>query len=150
MPTPIQAWQTIGEILYARLRNEGAVEPVDEQWARLSNGLETAVADVLYQLDHSRMRLAHRSRKLDLVKDYSCQVKGILEKSLLYRETLPSIFQSGGSPNPEVTRFIIDALGKIGDSQSKRLLLAIADDQQFGRDAVAAAEAIHLRLHTRR
>jgi hypothetical protein len=138
----VQAWRTIGEILFSCVLNN----PVrDEIWDRLTGPVRVAAADVLYMLQHSQWRAGAEPTAIDLVTRYPEQIRPILDDCLRHRSSLSSIFQYGGSRDPNVLRFVITALGSIGDEGSASILTALADDPSFGRDVIAALESIHSR-----
>ena len=145
---PVKAWHAVGEILYLLNLEQKDSSEIKALWAGFSNGMELAVADVLYQLAHSRMGI--QESRFDLVLLCAPQVKSILEGCLHERLSLPSIFQYGGSRDSSVIRFIINSLATIGDGNSKELLVEITEDPMFGKHATAAVEGINSRLHTQR
>lgn len=149
-----QAWQVIGEILYWRFRDPE--EPADSQrfaklWARISGAVSDAAADVLFQLTHLDWRVEEGGRAaVDLIATFPGQIRPIVEHCLAHRELLPSLFRYKGAVDSSTIRFLIGALGRIADPMAIPTLEQIADDPEFGRDAIQAIKSIQKRTMTQR
>ncbi len=147
-----QACQVIGEILYWRFRDPE--EPADSQrfaklWARISGVVSDAAADVLYQLTHLDWRVEEGGRAaVDLIPTFPGQIRPIVENCLAHRESLPSLFGYKGAVDSSTIRFLIGTLGRIADPVAMPTLEQIADDLEFGRDAIQAIESIQKRTMT--
>ena len=83
----------------------------------------------------------------DIPSMFPTQLKPMWDRCLKERQALPTVFNCGGSRDENAVRFVIERLKKYGDRGSKQFLMEVADDPNFGRDAIAAAEAIEARLH---
>ena len=143
-----QAWRTIGEILYWRFKGANPLEPrFEELWARFEGPVRLAAADTLYRLcrylHNSYFRGA--SEAVDLVAAFPEEIRHIVETCLEHRETLPSVFQYGGSRDRDLIRFLIDLLGKTGASSAIPLLESIVENAEFGTDCIRAITDIQKR-----
>lgn len=115
---------------------------IKELWARFDGPVALAAADVFYQLTHSQWRLRDRCPVADLISTFAKEIRPILEQCITDRESLPTIFRYGGSCDRNVIRFLIEALGTIGDAATVLKLQLIADDPEFGRHAIQAIQSI--------
>jgi hypothetical protein len=75
-----------------------------------------------------------------LFGDFRDQIRDILEFGLKNREHLSSIDGHAASPwyQSERTRFIVQALGDNGDSDTVRVLEPLADAEDLGSEALKA------------
>src|SRR6266540_3879823 len=140
-----QAWQAIGEILFWLSRGSEAADSrqrIEELWARCEGPVLLAAGDVLYQLSHSRWFLGDHRTGINLITMFAKEVRPIVEYCIIHRESLPSLFQHGGSTDRNVIRFLLGALGSIGDDSAIPTLQEIVDDREFGKDAIQAIESI--------
>ena len=121
----------------------GSLERIENLWARVSGPVALAAGDVLYQLSRSQVFLREGSLShVDLTTMFAKEVQPIVEYCIRHRESLPSVFSYGGSADRNVIRFLINVLGRIGDVTAIAALQEIADDPEFGRDAIAAIEGL--------
>jgi hypothetical protein len=63
------------------------------------------------------------------------------------RTSLTSIFRWGGNRDEALIKFIIDALGRIGDDSTIPLLSEVSDDPRLGADSIAAIRKIRGSAH---
>ncbi len=70
------------------------------------------------------------------------KIASIVEDCLRNHESLPTVFNYGGSRDRSVVSHLINVLGRIGDHKSARLLQEFVDDLEFGTHAIRAIESI--------
>ncbi len=139
------AWRLVGEILFWVFRSEEAEDCLPqarELWSHLSGPATLAVADVLFRIANSSWLLRVGGPPLDLVALFASELGPILEYCLANRGSLPTIFRRGGGDSRGLVRFVIDGLARIGAAGTLPVLRAMADDQEFGKDAIGAIQAI--------
>jgi hypothetical protein len=73
---------------------------------------------------------------------FAKEVQPIIEYCIDHRGSLPSVFSYRGSADRNVVRFLINELGRIGDVTAIPTLQAVANNQEFGKDAIAAIKLI--------
>ena len=135
-----RAWATIGEIFFWTHRQSDVARTL---WSRFEGPTTLAAADAFYNVAHCGWQLASASRApVDLLAIYPNDIRPIAEACLRERESLPTVFNYGGSRNRSVVSHLIDILGRIGDERSARLLETLIDDFEFGTNAIRAIESI--------
>ena len=147
-----RAWHIVGEILFWLLRNKkhhlSDTNRIERLWVRLISDMPLAAADPLHRIYNGvfLMESEHR-RDFDLVAQCPSAAKPLLERSLKNRTSLTSIFRWGGNRDEALIKFIIDALGRIGDDSTIPLLSEVSDDPRFGADSIAAIRKIRGSAH---
>ncbi len=135
-----RAWSEIGRIFFWTFRGSDVGAPL---WSRLEGPTRLAVADVLFHIANCEWRLAGESRSpTDLVTEYPDQIRPLLEDCLRNRAGLPTVFNHGGSRDPQVLLYLIDVLGRVGEESTAQLLCTVMDDPELGRRAISAIESI--------
>ena len=134
-----RAWATIGQICFWTYRGSDAGRTL---WSQLGGPTRLAAADVLYNIVFCGWKLAGPRQPVDLVAPYPDDMRLVVEDCLRERESLPTVFNCGGSRNRNVISYLIDVLGAVGDENSIRLLQTLIDDLEFGRHAIQAIESI--------
>jgi len=151
-----RAWRLFGEILFWMFRQKqidgGSPAGMERLWSQLDRPTGLASADVLYQLDHSRWRLgvAMQSPVSELINSFPSEIGEILEQCIKNRESLTSLFQNGsGNRDGNIVRFLIRISPQVDTSTMITTLRQIADDPEFGKDAIDAIESIQRTAKTR-
>src|SRR5207247_6346700 len=112
-------------------------------WSRFEGPTRLAAADVLSNVAHCHWKLDGDGRSpVNLLAIHSDDIRPIVEDCVREHESLPTVFNYGGSRNRGVVSCLIDVLGKIGNEHSVRALRELVDDFEFGRDAIRAIESI--------
>jgi hypothetical protein len=105
-----------------------------------------AAADAFYRLSHLQWRVRDEDRTaVDLIGAFPDQVCPILETCLLHRDSLPSLFQYGGSKDQRVVHFLIATMRSIAGMTAVPLFQTLAENAEYGRGAIDAIEAIQKR-----
>jgi hypothetical protein len=141
---PHQAWRTVGECLFwmAKGNQRRATAVLEAVAADLDDPLVLGMGDVLYQLGHSRWRLRNDHPSVDLTATFADQWRPIVLRCLVQRGALPSIFRYGGSRDRNVSAYLIQLLGRIGDGTSAGTLRTLVEDPDLGSQAIRALESI--------
>ena len=79
---------------------------------------------------------------VNLREAYAHEIRPIVEDCIRERESLPTVFNYGGSRDRTVVSYLIDVLGKTGNVNSISLLQELVDDPDLGQDAIHAVESI--------
>ena len=138
-----QAWSVVGRILFGIYRESDEGTSV---LSGLPRPTRLGVVDVLFQIANcGRMLAADSQAPVDLVAKYPDEIRPLLEDGLRDRGTLPTVFNNGGSRDPEVLEYLVDILGRIGDGSTVQLLTTVMDDPELGRQAISAIESIRKR-----
>ena len=101
-----------------------------------------AAADVLHNIVFCGWKLAGPHQPADLVALYPDDMRRVVEDCLRERESLPTVFNYGGSRDRNVISYLIDVSGTVGDENSIRLLQTLIDDSEFGKHAIQAIQSI--------
>ena len=133
------AWAAIGHILFWTYRNDDAARTL---WSQLDGPTRLAAADVLYNIMHCRWQLGTRRRPVDFVALYPDEMRALVQDCLRERESLPTVFNYGGSRDRSVVSYLIDVLGRVGNETSARFLQDLVDNFELGGYAIKAIESI--------
>ena len=134
-----RAWATIGQIFFWTYRGSDAGRTL---WSQLGGPTRLAAADVLHNIVFCGWKLAGPHQPADLVALYPDDMRRVVEDCLRERESLPTVFNCGGSRDRNVISYLIDVLGTVGDENSIRLLQTLIDDSEFGKHAIQAIQSI--------
>jgi hypothetical protein len=146
------AWHIVGEILFWLLRNKKDhrrdTDRIERLWVRLTSDAPLAAADALYRIYNGLVLMdSEKRRDFDLVAQCPSVAKPLLEQGLKNRTSLTSIFRWGGSKDEALVKFVIEALGRIGDDSTIPLLREVSDDPRLGAHAIAAIRKIRESTH---
>ena len=83
---------------------------------------DPAAADVLHNIVFCGWKLAGPHQPADLVALYQDDMRRVVEDCLRERESLPTVFNYGGSRDRNVISYLIDVSGTVGDENSIRVL----------------------------
>lgn len=142
-----RAWHLGGQILFWLQHNKRSnsldADRVDRLWLRLTIEAPLAAADALYGI-HSGVFLmdSEQRRDFDLAAQCPDAAKALFEYSLKNRASLTSMFRRGASRDESLMKFLIEALGRIGDRGTIPVLKEVSDDPQLGALAIAAIHKI--------
>lgn len=144
------AWETVGHALFWLLRPDRLenIKRVKVLWARFEGPLALAAADVLYQLSRSHWRFGKENVVPGLIDEFADELSPVLEHCIRHPDSLPTLFQRGGSANNEVLRFVIHCVATLGRETGISALRPLVDDPKFGKDAIGAIEVLHKRAFT--
>jgi hypothetical protein len=144
-----RAWDLVGQMLFwlFKLRREEASAKIEKLWERACVEAPLALADVLYRLrSAASMRYGNQTAQtvhevlLNAAPSASLRV---LELSLTSRGRLTSLFPFWrGNQDTDLVLFVVEALGRFGNSSTVNLLKSVVDDPQLGSAALAALKRI--------
>lgn len=144
----LRAWQLYGEIIFWMNKpdltgNEiGAIcRPL---WDKLSSDLVFEAVDPLMHLQRSDRRVSPKDGLTKaLFPTFREPIRKILERALSDLDGLSSAFIRYNSYGmPELARFVVTALGEIGDSRTCELLQPLIDSTHLGSLAVESIRKI--------
>ena len=136
---PHRAWAMMGKIFFWTYRKNDVARAL---WSQFDAPTRLAAADVLYNVAHCSWHLGASRQPVDLVALYPNEVRALVADCLRERESLPTVFNYGGSRDRNVLSYLIDVLGRVGNETSARFLQSLIDDVELGKYAITAIHSI--------
>jgi hypothetical protein len=136
----LAAWECYGSIIFwlhfPGLEKRDVARRCLSFWLRLRNEYLPAAGDPLFLLSRPSIALTGEGTSdpgREILAAFPEETRSILEWSLEHRDNLTSILELR---NEERDRYLVGALGLVGDEETSQLLRAYVDDPALGRAAI--------------
>jgi hypothetical protein len=153
-PTPATddeaAWHCYGQLIFW-LRRPGldrkqVAELCAPVWSRLLGTLSLAAVDPLYRLARAWSLSSPEKSKEDtnshgiIGKTFPGEVRRLLEHALEQADKLTSLYRH--HDDHELARYMLGALGAVGDERTIRILTEYVDDPHLGASALRSIKSL--------
>lgn len=137
------AWQAYGEIIFWTSKlgfdHSDLSRICGPLWQSLCNELVIEAVDPLMRMHSSNLRVSNEKRSTGrLFVHFREPIREILTFGLAHLDKLTTLFARGGSATDDHARFVITALGDVGNQDTIRLLESFVESPELGRLAIGS------------